>query len=140
MFLDLPTLFIVSTCIAGLLGLFLFFAWIQDRNVHALAWWGTAYIWAAWASAYGLRKPRGIRPALLWLSNALLFVACATIWNGARLFYGRKVRPYALAAGAIVWIVACQIPSFAQSDIYRIVLSSLIVSLYTFATAREIWS
>ncbi len=79
-------------------------------------------------------------PLFYGLSNALLFVACATIWNGARLFYGRKVRPYALAAGAIVWIVACQIPSFAQSDIYRIVLSSLIVSLYTFATAREIWS
>jgi len=56
------------------------------------------------------------------------------------LFYARKVRPIALAAGAILWIVACQFPAFAQSDVDRIVLSSLIVSIYTFATAREIWT
>jgi diguanylate cyclase (GGDEF)-like protein len=36
--------------------------------------------------------------------------------------------------------LACQIPSFASSDLARIVLSSLIVSAYTFATAREIWT
>ena len=141
MFLDVTTLFIVSTCIAGLLGLLLFFAWNQDRNVHALAWWGTAYIVGGVGVGLWIAEAAGIsEPLFDGSSNALLFVACATIWNGARLFYGRKVRPYALAAGAIVWIVACQIPSFAQSDIYRIVLSSLIVSLYTFATASEIWS
>jgi diguanylate cyclase (GGDEF)-like protein len=61
-------------------------------------------------------------------------------WNGARLFYGRKVLPWALAAGPVVWLVACQTPFFAQSGLYRIILSSLIASLYTFATAREIWT
>ena len=60
----------------------------------------------------------------------MLFAACATIWNGARLFYGRKVLPWALAAGPVVWLVACQIPFFAQSGLYRIILRSLIASLY----------
>jgi predicted signal transduction protein with EAL and GGDEF domain len=141
MSLDIPTLFIVSTCIAGLLGLFLFFAWIQDRNIRALAWWGAAYLIGGVGVALWIAESwSGSQPLSGGLSNALLFAACGTIWNGARLFYARNLRPFALTAGAVIWIVACQIPEFAQSETARIVLSSLIVSAYTFATAREIWS
>ncbi|HET7681220.1 MAG TPA: GGDEF domain-containing protein [Xanthobacteraceae bacterium] len=141
MFLDVPTLFIVSSCIAALLGLFLFFAWVQDRNIRALAWWGAAYMLGGLGMALWIVEAALVsEPLSCGLSNALLFAACGTIWNGARLFYGREVRPLALSAGAIAWIAACQIPDFAQSDLYRIVLSCLIVSVYTFATAREIWT
>lgn len=139
MLLDIPTLFIVSTCIAGLLGLFLFFAWIQDRNIRALAWWGAAYmlggvgvaLWIAEAAVPSM--PRGI-------ANALLLIACGTLWNGARLFYNRPVSPLALCAGGLLWMIACQLPGFVQSSTMPVVLSSLIVSTYAFATAREIWS
>ena len=139
--LDIPTLLIVSSCVAGLLGLFLFFAWIQDRNIRALAWWGAGYMLGGLGVALWIAEATlSSQPLSFGLSNALLFAACGTIWNGARLFYARNMRPFALSAGAIVWIVACQFPSFAHSDVYRIVLSSLIVSIYTFATAREIWT
>ena len=37
--LDVTTLFIVATCVTALLGVFLLFAWSQDR-IRALAWWG----------------------------------------------------------------------------------------------------
>ena len=40
--LDVPTLAFVAVCIAALLGLLLLFAWVQQRNVRALAWWGSA--------------------------------------------------------------------------------------------------
>jgi diguanylate cyclase (GGDEF)-like protein len=141
MFLDVPTLFIVSSCIAGLLGLFLFFAWIQDRNIQALAWWAAGYMLGGLGVALWIAEAAfAAKPLSYGLSNALLFAACGTIWNGARLFYARKVRPVALAAGAGVWIAACQFPSFAHSDLDRIILSSLIVSIYTFATARELWT
>ena len=141
MSLDIPTLFIVSTCIAALLGLFLFFAWIQDRNIRALAWWAAAYmiggvgiaLWIVEATLPALPLPYGI-------SNALLFVACGTLWNGARLFYNRRVSPLALCAGGILWMIACQFPDFTRSTVQPVVLSSLIVSTYAFATAREIWS
>jgi hypothetical protein len=36
--LDVPTLFMISTCVTAVLGLFLLFAWIQDRSIRALAW------------------------------------------------------------------------------------------------------
>jgi diguanylate cyclase (GGDEF)-like protein len=139
MSLDVPTLFIVSTCIASLLGLILCFAWIQDRNIRALAWWGAAYLLGGVGVALWILDAGSPTP-FYGLSSALLFGACGTIWKGARLFYGRSLHPLVLAAGAIVWMVACQVPAFAESGVARIVLSSLIVSVYTFCTAREVWA
>ncbi|MGB8014773.1 MAG: hypothetical protein WCF80_02635 [Pseudolabrys sp.] len=49
--LDLPTLSLVAVCIAGLLGVFLIIDWMQQRNVRALAWWGSAYLIGASAMA-----------------------------------------------------------------------------------------
>jgi diguanylate cyclase (GGDEF)-like protein len=138
MSLDIPTLFIVSTCIASLLGLFLFFAWVQDRAIRALAWWGAAYLLGGLGVALWIVDAGAPTPSY-GLSSALLFGACGTIWNGARLFYGRSVHPFALSAGAILWMIACQVPAFAESGVARVVLSSLIVSFYTFCTARELW-
>ena len=54
--LDVTTLFVVTACVTGLLGVFLLFAWTQDR-ISALAWWGAAYLLGACAVA-------------LWIANA----------------------------------------------------------------------
>jgi hypothetical protein len=37
--LDIGTLFVTAGCVTALLGLFLLFAWVQER-MAALAWWG----------------------------------------------------------------------------------------------------
>src|SRR5258706_14597852 len=103
MVLDVPTLFIVSSCVVSLLGLVLFFAWIPDRNIRALAWWGAAYILGGVGVALWITEATfASQPLSYGLSNALLFAACGTIWSGARLFYARNVRPLELSAGAIV--------------------------------------
>jgi diguanylate cyclase (GGDEF)-like protein len=136
--LDISTLFIVATSVTGLLGLFLFFAWMQDR-VRALAWWGSAYLVgglsvAVWSIEHLISPPLPAGAA-----NALLFISCGMIWNAARLFHGRPVLWGALAAGATAWLIACQFADFVASLSARMVLSSLIVSLYTFLTAAELW-
>lgn len=41
--LDAGTLFVIAICVAALLGLFLPFAWTQER-IRVLAWWGVAYL------------------------------------------------------------------------------------------------
>ena len=41
--LDVGTLFFIAICVTALLGLFLLFAWTQER-IRALAWWGVAYL------------------------------------------------------------------------------------------------
>jgi diguanylate cyclase (GGDEF)-like protein len=136
--LDIRTLFVVATCITLLLGVLLLFAWAQDR-IHALAWLGAAYLIGGFSvAAWGM--PSSFSPALpTGIANALLFLAFGMIWNAARLFHGRPSRWGATAAGATVWLAACMVPEFAQWPPARITLSSVIVSIYVFLTAAELW-
>src|SRR5262249_13171600 len=134
--LDIPTLLAVATCVTALLGVFLLFAWVQDK-VRALAWWGCAYLVggfsvAIWSLEGTLALPTGT-------SNALLFFACGMIWNAARLFHGRPVLWGAMATGATVWLIACLSQDFVDSLSARIMLSSVIIAAYTFLTTAELW-
>ena len=74
------------------------------------------------------------------IASALLFAACGLSWNGARLFDEKPVRPFAMFAGALIWLLACLIPAFSASTTGRMFVSSLIVSNYTLVTAFELWS
>jgi diguanylate cyclase (GGDEF)-like protein len=135
--LDVPTLAFVAVCIAALLGLLLLFAWLQQRNVRALAWWGSAYLigassialWAAPAPLFAIPKE---------FAQALTFLACGMIWNGVRLFHGRPLLPTAAFIGAFVWIVLCQLPAFAEGNNERIALGAVVVAAYTFFIAYEL--
>jgi diguanylate cyclase (GGDEF)-like protein len=136
--LDLTTLFVVAVCVSALLGVLLLFVWTQDR-VRALAWWGTAYLVGGvsiilWGIE-GYISP----PLPTGTANATLFVACGMIWNAARLFHGRPVLWGWMVTGATIWFAACLIPDFVDSIMARIMLSSIIVAVYTFLTARELW-
>src|ERR1700730_8366176 len=100
---DLPTLSLVAVCIAGLLGLFLIIDWLQQRNVRALAWRGSAYLIGASSIAQGnmtsplINFPREV-------PGELPFLACGMIWNGVRLFQGSGVLPLATFIGAALWL------------------------------------
>src|SRR5665811_2132997 len=113
--LDVPTLAFVAVCIAALLGLFLIFAWLQQRNVRALAWWGSAYlIGAASIALWSAPAPLYLLPPEF--PEALAFVACGMIWNGIRLFHGRRLLPLAAFAGALVWLILCQFPAVSAGS------------------------
>jgi diguanylate cyclase (GGDEF)-like protein len=136
-FLDGPTLAFVTVCIVALLGLFLILAWLQQRDMRALAWWGSAYLIGAsslalWAApSQWIELPRE-------MPFAMIFVACGMIWNGVRLFGGRRVLPVAAFAGAVVWLVLCQLPLFTAGSTARTVLGVLVVATYTFFIALEL--
>jgi hypothetical protein len=72
--LDLPTLSLVAVCIAGLLGLFLIIDWLQQRNIRALAWWGSAYLIGASSLAPG-SMPSTLIKLPLAVPTALTFLA-----------------------------------------------------------------
>jgi diguanylate cyclase (GGDEF)-like protein len=131
-------LFIIATCITALLGLLVLSAWAQER-IRALAWWGTAYLVGGFSVAIWSIENLISPPLPPGAVNTLLFVACGMIWSAARIFHGRRVLWAAMSAGAIIWLIACTVPDFAQWSAARIVLSSLIVSTYTFLTAAELW-
>lgn len=136
--MDIPTLFIVATCITALLGLFLLVLWIQDRSVRALGWWAVAYLIGGVAVALWMIEPLAALPGINQIASALLFVACGLIWSGARVFHGRDILLPASVAGAIVWLMASPFPAISQSNSGRIVLSSLIIACYAVLTAIEL--
>src|ERR1700744_6265080 len=87
--LDIGTLFVIAICVTSLLGLFLLFAWVQDR-IPALAWWGMAYLVGGLS---GVIWPLGDSIEFLpsCVPNILLFIAVGMIWAAARVFHGRPI-------------------------------------------------
>ena len=133
--LDVSTLFVVATCVTALLGLFLLFAWRQDR-IRALAWWGAAYLVGGFSVALWTLQGFGSPFVLTALPNALLLLACGMIWSAARMFHGRDVLWIAMCAGTGVWLLASAFPSFEQSSVLRIAVSSLVISSYAFLSQQ----
>ena len=123
--------------IAGLLGVFLIIDWLQQRNVRALAWWGSAYLIGASAMALA-SMPTPIIALPPVIPGELTFLACGMVWNGVRLFQGRRVLPLATFIGAAVWLGLGQIPGVLENGNGQI-LGAVIVPVYTFFIAFELW-
>jgi diguanylate cyclase (GGDEF)-like protein len=128
---------VTAACVAALLGLFLLFAWVQDR-IEALAWWGVAYLIGGFSGV--LWRLEGVVPLPIpaRLADVLLFIALGMIWTAARVFHGRPVCWGAMCFGAVVWTAADLSPVFSHSPAVRIMLSSVIVAVYTFMIAAEL--
>lgn len=137
--LDVNTLFLVTIYVEAILGLLLLFAWVQNISIRGVAWWGFANLTlAASVMLFGMY---GSVPDLISIdiANALLFTAFAFTWTGARVFDGRKPYPLGLVAGAVVWLVMNRLPIFSETWDARTLLSSGIITTYTWLTAYEFW-
>jgi diguanylate cyclase (GGDEF)-like protein len=137
--LDVNTLFLVTIYVEAMLGLLLLFAWIQNAGIHAVAWWGCSHLLRA--GSIMLFGMYGTVSDLISidLANVILFTSFAVLWTGARVFDGRSIQPVYLVGGAIVWLIACRMPLFQQSIEARTLLSSGLITAYTWATAYEFW-
>jgi diguanylate cyclase (GGDEF)-like protein len=137
--LDVNTLFLVTIYVEAILGLLLLFAWVQNTAINALAWWGFAHLLrAASIVLFGLYGSVP-DPISIDLANAVLFTAFAFTWTGARIFDHRDVRPVLLFGGAVLWLVLCRLPSVQNSWDLRVLLSSGIITAYTWGAAYELW-
>jgi diguanylate cyclase (GGDEF)-like protein len=137
--LDVHTLFLVTIYVEAILGLLLLFAWAQNTAITAVACWGFAdLLRAASVMLFGLY---GIASDLISidLANAILFMSFATTWTGARLFDHRRPKPILMFAGAALWLLASRMPGLFESFDLRVLLSSGIITAYTWAAAFEFW-
>lgn len=136
--LDIGTLLVIAGCVTALLGLFLLFAWMQDR-IAALAWWGIAYLIGGCAAVIWRLEELMQIPVPQSLLDISLFIALGMIWTAARVFHGRDVRWVAMCLGAAIWVIADLWQAIPHTPSLRIMLSSLIVATYTFMIAVELW-
>jgi len=63
----------------------------------------------------------------------------AVTWTGARVFDGRRPRPFLLIAGAALWLVGSRVAFVSESMDLRALLSAGIIAGYTWAAAAEFW-
>ena len=65
--------------------------------------------------------------------------AYGLMWGGARHFNGRPTSVAFVLAGAVIWLLACQIGSFSNSPGPRAALISAIIVAYSVLCAWEFW-
>ncbi len=137
--LDVNTLFLVTIYVEAILGLLLLFAWVQNTAIYAVAWWGFADLMRA-ASVMLFGMYGSVSDLIsIDLANAILFTAFAVTWTGARVFDHRKPQWILLFSGAALWLALYRIPAVQASWDLRMLLSSGIITSYTWATAYEFW-
>jgi diguanylate cyclase (GGDEF)-like protein len=137
--LDLNTLFVVAIYVEALLGLLLLFVWVQNTQIHAVAWWGSAHLMrSASIALFGLY---GLAPDFISidLANIILFLSFAVTWTGARVFDNREPLPLYLILGSVIWVTAVHLPSLAGNLDLHVLLSCGIIANYTWLTAYEFW-
>jgi diguanylate cyclase (GGDEF)-like protein len=137
--LDIHTLFLVTIYVEAILGLLLLFAWAQNLQIRAVAWWGCAHLMRAGSiTLFGMYDavPQAIS---IDLANALLFLSFAVTWTGARVFDGRKPLPLAIVAGPLVWLIACHLPGVASQQELRFLFAAGVITTYMWLTAYEFW-
>ena len=135
----LDTLLLMTVDIEAMLGLLLLFAWVQNTSIHAVAWWGFAYLLRAFSIVLFGMYGTVSELITIDLANAALFISFALTWMGTRVFGGRSVRPLALFAGAALWLLASRTPFLVESQDVRVLLGSGIITAYTWLAAYEFW-
>ncbi|HEY7245067.1 MAG TPA: GGDEF domain-containing protein [Xanthobacteraceae bacterium] len=137
--LDVNTLFLVTVYVEAILGLLLLFAWAQNTQIHAVAWWGFAHLLRA-GSVVLFGMYGSVSDAIsIDLANALLLLSFAVTWSGARVFDGRPLLPMYIALGPTAWIIMAHVPAIGSDLQLRVLLSSGIIASYTWLTAIEFW-
>jgi hypothetical protein len=124
MALEIKTLYLVSISVGVLIGLLLLIAWLQQRSLTALAWWGGAMVLVGVGLA--LIGARGLIHHVhsIAIGNALIALAVAAIWTDsacrAQSVLVRTVRRPYLARGLpgpiLLWLDQCaHDPDFGDS-------------------------
>jgi diguanylate cyclase (GGDEF)-like protein len=138
MSLDTPTLYLVATLVAAMLGAMLLYFGRQEK-IEALNWWGAAYLLGAVSVATWSLASSLLGETLSLGFNAIGFVACGMMWNAARVFHGRKTNWAGLLLGAVAWVTT--VLSLAPDAVaLRMTVGAAIVAVYAALTAGELWS
>ena len=138
MTLDPATLVVVACIMSLVVGGLLFFSWLQDRRIDALAWWSATCTIAAGASLLFLLGGTEMHSPGRVLANAFFALGYSVSYAAARRFNDRSVSWVAVAAGPLLWLIA--VWGFEITFVERVVMMSLMAAGYGLVTAHELWN
>jgi diguanylate cyclase (GGDEF)-like protein len=133
------TVLISGLFVKALLGLLFLAFWLKNRYATWFLWWSATFILGTFANIVFVARGFGPGVFTIGISVALLIAGFACCWQAARAFERRKVLWTPVLAGPTIWLGACLIPGFMDSVPHRVVLSSLLLSLFAMLTAFEFW-
>src|SRR5438105_2087279 len=106
MSIDLPTLMVAGSFVAAVSGVFLIFAWFQNRKAIATLWWAASNLVLAVSVPMMARiMPVAESPTTIF-AITMLNVNPALIWASARACNGRPINFAIVISGAFVWLLA----------------------------------
>jgi diguanylate cyclase (GGDEF)-like protein len=134
--LDLPTLMVMQSFALACAGAVLLFAWLQNRTVSALAFWGFANVIAA-AGILSLMLGFTLhQQAWLAVGGILLPLQAGLIWKAARIIDSKPAPLVFVVLGPVVVGLAGVVPGLrgiAGS------LSLIAGAVYSATTATTLW-
>lgn len=108
--IDAFTLMVAGGFVSAVGSVLLCVAWLQFRSAPAILWWAAAFFINALAVAALAPGFDRQEPALVLVGAALVPLAATAIWAGTRVFRGRKLRWWALAAVPVTWLASGLLP------------------------------
>jgi len=138
-YLDSATVILFGLFVKVLLAFLFFVFWARTPRASWFAWWGGSLLFGALAAANVFLH--GLRPefAGLGIVVAALIASFGCCWQGARAFEGRAPMWLALLTAVGLWIVFSLVPVLFERTLYRVIFSSLLISLFTGLSAFEFW-
>ncbi|WP_262269425.1 putative bifunctional diguanylate cyclase/phosphodiesterase [Microvirga yunnanensis] len=135
--LDAHTLAATFVLLSAVLGVLLFLAWIQNRKVQALAWWGATFcLLPIGIGMANLGHGAAGTPSLL-IANAVVTFGYGLLYAGCRNFNGRRGGVPASLIGPASWIIA--FPFIDGTCCARLLLPSVISASYAALSGWELW-
>ena len=139
MHLDLPTLMVAGSFVTAMSGIFLVFAWLQNRRAPQMLWWAAGNLSLAIAvPLVASRNPLFGIPSTV-VGILFLNISPGLIWAAARACNGHKPPITSVAAGAFVWLLAFAMPIIRQSPETQMAMNLGFAAFYFLAAGNEFW-
>ena len=137
--LDSFTLLAAGSALLALLGVIFFFVWLRHQSTPALLWWSFPFVCGGAAALVYLRPHWETDFTIIAVGNAARIFAVGCLWQGVRVFEGRRPALGRLLVICLLWTGLCFIPAFVTSMYARVVGASGFVGFLCLAAAYELW-
>lgn len=133
------TVLVSGLFVKALLGMLFLAFWLKNRYATWFLWWSATFTLGTAANVFFVSRGFGAGIFSIGVSVALLVAAFGCCWQAARAFERRRLLWTPVLAGPTIWLGACLIPGFMESIPQRVILSSLLLALFSVLTAFEFW-
>lgn len=137
--LDSYTILAAGSAVLMLQGLGFLFFWLRDRRSIWLLLWGGPFVLGGATLWFYVRPDWQNDFLAISMGNGVRMMALACLWQGVRVFQGRRLQVWPALAIGLGWVGLCLTPPFIDSLLVRVVTVSLVNAALSAATAHELW-